>query len=213
LPYSGLADVVASIRADYPSITQINCWKDFAMTITFAKRTLIVLLPAAALAGCVWKSDYDALQAKYDQLQAQNQASQQSIGRLQNSLRLVVNDDLAFKSGSAELSSAGEQTMASIAQQLAPYQTRPIVINGYTDNVPVSAAMQRQGISDNMALSQKRAEAVKGYLAQHGVRPDMMTTKGWGDQGPVASNATPAGRAQNRRVEITFADQGTAALP
>jgi OmpA-OmpF porin, OOP family len=41
----------------------------------------------------------------------------------------------------------------------------------------------------------------------------MMTTKGWGDQGPVASNATPAGRAQNRRVEITFADQGTAALP
>ena len=46
------------------------------MTITFAKRTLIVLLPATALAGCVWKSDYDALQAIYDQLQAQNQANQ-----------------------------------------------------------------------------------------------------------------------------------------
>ena len=183
------------------------------MTITIAKRALIVLLPAVALTGCVWKSDYDALQAKYDQLQAQNQANQQSIGRLQNSLRLVVNDDLAFKSGSAELSNAGEQTMASIARQLAPYQTRPILINGFTDNVPVSAGMRRQGIGDNMVLSEKRAEAVKAFLAQHGVRADMMTTKGWGDQQPVASNATPAGRAENRRVEITFADQGTAALP
>jgi flagellar motor protein MotB len=183
------------------------------MISTLAKRTLIVLLPTAALTGCVWKSDYDALQAKYDQLQAQNQANQQSIGRLQNSLRLVVNDDLAFKSGSAELSAAGEQTMASIAQQLAPYQSRAILINGYTDNVPVSAAMRRQGIADNMTLSQKRAEAVRTFLAQHGVRADMMTTKGWGDQQPVASNATPAGRAENRRVEITFADQGTAALP
>jgi flagellar motor protein MotB len=45
-----------------------------------------------------------------------------------------VNDDLASKSGSWELSAAGERTMESIAQQLAPYQTRPIFINGYTDN-------------------------------------------------------------------------------
>ena len=187
------------------------------MNIARAKRTLIALLPAAALAACVSQSKYDELQAKYDQLLAQNQANQQSIGRLQNSLRIVVNDDLAFKSGSWELSSDGERTMASVAKQLAPYQSRPILINGYTDNTPVGASLRQRGVDNNQQLSEKRAQAVMAYLSQHGVRQDMMTTKGWGDAQPVASNNTPAGRAQNRRVEIGFADQGTtgssAALP
>ena len=180
------------------------------MTIARAKRTLIALLPAVALAACVSQSKYDALQAQYDQLQAQNQANLQTIGRLQNSLRIVVNDDLAFKSGSWELSTAGEQTMASIAKQLAPYQQRPILINGFTDNQPVGTALRQKGVDNNQQLSEKRAQAVMTYLSQHGVRHDMMSTKGWGDAQPVATNATPAGRAQNRRVEITFADAGTA---
>lgn len=179
------------------------------MNILHAKRTLIALLPAAALAACVSQSKYDALQAQYNQLQAQNQALMAQQGRLQNSLRIVVNDDLAFKSGSWDLSDAGERTMASIATQLAPYQTRPIVINGFTDNQPIGASLRQKGVSDNQMLSEKRAEAVKAFLSQHGVRGDMMTAKGWGEAQPVASNATAAGRAQNRRVEIGFADQGT----
>lgn len=187
------------------------------MTIAHARRTLIALLPAAALAACVSQSKYDALQAQYDQLQAQNQANQQTISRLQGTLRYVVNDDLAFKSGSWELSDAGEQTMARVAQQLAPYQSRPILINGYTDNTPVGPNLRQQGVDNNAMLSEKRAEAVKTFLSQHGVKQDMMTTKGWGEQQPVASNDTAAGRSQNRRVEITFADQGkngsSAALP
>ena len=193
------------------------------MTIVLAKRTLIALLPAVALTACVSQSKYDALQSRYDQLQAQSQAQQQQIatltaqqGRLQNSLRLVVNDDLAFKSGSWELSAAGERTMSSIAQQLAPYATRHIVINGFTDNQPIGAALRRQGVSTNEQLSQKRAEAVMAFLSQHGVKGDMMTAKGWGEAQPVASNASAAGRSQNRRVEITFADEAassSAALP
>jgi flagellar motor protein MotB len=183
------------------------------MTIALAKRTLIALLPVAALAACSSQNDYAALQAQNAQLQAQNQTLTEQVNRLQGTLRIVVNDDLAFKSGSWELSSAGEQTMARAAQQLAPFQTRHIVINGYTDNVPVSAALHQQGVDSNATLSQKRADAVMAFLAQHGVRQNMMTTRGWGEQQPVASNDTPAGRAQNRRVEITFADQGTAALP
>jgi chemotaxis protein MotB len=189
------------------------------MTIVRAKRTLIALLPVVALTACVSQSKYDALQTQYNQLQAQDQANQQKIaalssqqGRLQNSLRLVVNDDLAFKSGSWELSATGERTMAQIAKQLAPYQQRPILISGYTDNQPVGSALRQKGVDNNEMLSQRRAEAVMAYLAQHGVKQDMMTTKGWGDAQPVASNGTSSGRAQNRRVEITFADQN-AALP
>jgi len=178
------------------------------MTIARAKRTLIALLPAAALAAC-GPSDYDAIKAQNAQLQAQNQTLSAQVARLQNSLRIVVNDDLAFKSGSWELSTAGEQTMASIAKQLAPYQQRPILINGFTDNQPVGAALRQKGVDNNQQLSEKRAQSVMTYLSQHGVRHDMMSTKGWGDAQPVATNATPAGRAQNRRVEITFADAGT----
>jgi chemotaxis protein MotB len=193
------------------------------MNIVRAK-LLIALLPAVALTACVSQSKYDALQDQYNQLQAQDQANQQKIaaltsqqGRLQNSLRLVVNDDLAFKSGSWELSSEGERTMAQIARQLAPYQQRPILIAGYTDNQPVGAGLRRQGVANNEDLSQKRAEAVMAYLAQHGVKADMMTTKGYGEAQPVATNKTASGRAQNRRVEISFADQSgapsSAALP
>jgi chemotaxis protein MotB len=189
------------------------------MTIVRAKRTLIALLPIVALTACVSDNKYDALQAQNNQLQAQHQADQQKIaalsaqqGRLQNSLRLVVNDDLAFKSGSWELSASGERTMAQIARQLAPYQQRPILISGYTDNQPIGSDLRRKGVDTNEELSQKRADAVMAYLAQHGVKQDMMSTKGWGDAQPVASNDTSSGRAQNRRVEITFGDQN-AALP
>ena len=193
------------------------------MTIVRAKRTLIAILPAAVLASCVTQSKYDALRAQYDQLQAQDQANQQRIaaltaqqGRLQNSLRYVVNDDLAFKSGSWELSAAGERTMSTIARQLAPYQQRPILINGFTDNQPIGAGLRQRGVDNNQVLSEKRAQAVMAFLAQHGVKQDMMTAKGWGEAQPVASNDTAAGRSQNRRVEITIADQGaspSAALP
>ena len=194
------------------------------MTIVRAKRIFIALLPAMALAACVSQSKYDALQTQYDQLQAQDQANQQKIasltaqqGRLQNSLRIVVNDDLAFKSGSWELSDEGTQTMARVAQQLAPYQQRPIAINGYTDNTPIGAGLRRQGVDSNAVLSERRAEAVMAFLAQHGVKQDMMTPKGYGEAQPIASNDTASGRSQNRRVEITFADQGggasSASLP
>ncbi len=190
------------------------------VTIVRAKRTLIALLPLVALTACVTDNKYDALQAQNNQLQAQHQADQEKIaaltaqqGRLQNSLRLVVNDDLAFKSGSWELSAAGERNMAQIARQLAPYQQRRILISGYTDNAPIGPDLRQKGVDTNEQLSQRRAEAVMAYLAQHGAKRDMMTTKGFGEAQPVASNDTPAGRAQNRRVEITFADQSNAALP
>jgi chemotaxis protein MotB len=101
--------------------------------------------------------------------------------------------------------------MAAIAKQLAPYQQRPILIAGYTDNQPIGAALRRQGVDSNETLSQRRADAVAAYLGQHGVKAEMMTTKGYGEAQPVAANNTASGRAQNRRVEIGFADQGQGA--
>ena len=63
-------------------------------------------------------------------------------------------------------------------------------------------------MTSNLELSQKRAEAVMQFLISHGVRPDLLSAKGYGEADPVAPNTTPGGRAQNRRVEITLASQG-----
>src|SRR5215469_14265435 len=86
-----------------------------------------------------------------------------------------------------------------------PTQQNKIVVNGYTDNTPVGAALQSQGITSNQVLSQKRADNVRDYLISQGFNPDLVLAKGWGDANPVASNAAPEGRAQNRRVELTVA--------
>ena len=103
------------------------------------------------------------------------------------------------------MSTQGQQLIARLATKLAPTHQNKIVVNGYTDNVPISAALQSQGITSNQVLSQKRAENVKDYLISQGFNPDLVVAKGWGDANPVASNATPEGREANRRVELTVA--------
>jgi len=89
--------------------------------------------------------------------------------------------------------------------QLAPFQQSKLVVNGYTDNEPIGPALQRQGVTSNEVLSQKRAEEVMEYLIAHGVKPDMIAARGHGEADPIASNKTAEGRAQNRRVEVTLA--------
>ena len=74
---------------------------------------------------------------------------------------------------------------------------------------PSAQYLQRQGITSNEMLSQKRAEAVMEYLIAHGVKPDMISARGLGEAEPVASNDTTQGRTQNRRVELTLAGAGT----
>jgi outer membrane protein OmpA-like peptidoglycan-associated protein len=66
--------------------------------------------------------------------------------------------------------------------------------------------LRKRGVDSNQTLSQHRAESVMAFLAANGVRQEFMTAKGWGDAQPVAPNSTAGGRAQNRRVEIAFAD-------
>ena len=172
--------------------------------------TLLPLGAAVLLGGCVWQSDYDKLQARYDalaaqnqQLVAQNQTLSTDVNRLTSAIKYTVNSDLLFKSGSYQMTADGQEVIAKFASQLAPSQRRHLVVNGYTDSQPVGRGLQQKGITSNEELSQKRAEAVMQYLIAQGVKPDMVTAKGWGAQQPIASNNTPQGRAQNRRVEIT----------
>jgi chemotaxis protein MotB len=167
---------------------------------------LLPLLATVALAGCgVSQSDYDALQAQNQQLQQQVAADQQHIARLQGAIKYTVNSDLLFPSGSWQISADGKEVMTKMASQLATYLQDKLVVNGYTDNAPIGPALARQGVTSNEILSQKRADSVMQFLISQGVKQNLISAKGWGEAQPIASNSTPKGRAQNRRVEITLA--------
>jgi flagellar motor protein MotB len=76
------------------------------------------------------------------------------------------------------------------------------------DVIRLYRASQRQGITSNQILSQKRAENVMEFLLSQGAKPDLISAKGFGDADPVASNDTAQGRAQNRRVELSVPASG-----
>jgi chemotaxis protein MotB len=178
------------------------------------------------------QGQYTSLQRQYGDLQGQYTQLQQSsaaqaarsaadlaaarkeaaaekaqIGRFQEAIKFTLNSDLLFRSGSWEMSPRGKDLIAKLAPKLAPYQQNKLVVNGYTDSAPISPALKREGVTSNEVLSQKRAEAVMQYLISEGVKPDMISARGFGEASPIASNKTAQGRAKNRRVEVTLAGQ------
>ena len=182
--------------------------------------TLTVLVAAMlVLGGCVSQEKYnaqvqknDALQTRYDQLNQTMSSEINSKGmhveRLQNAIKVTVNDQLLFPSGDWQMPANAQQTMAKMAPILAPMQQTKIAVNGYTDNVPIGLGLKRQGVTTNLTLSEKRAENVTQFMIAQGVNPALVSAQGFGEADPVASNDTPEGREQNRRVELTLAGSG-----
>ena len=103
-------------------------------------------------------------------------------------------------------SAAAKTSIAKIAKILAPHQANHINVNGYTDTTPIGPGLAKQSITTNVILSQKRADNVMNYMVSRGVNPKLVSSHGLGEADPVASNDTPDGRAQNRRVELTLAN-------
>ena len=174
--------------------------------LKFAQRAPMTFIVVLLLAGCVSQQKYDALQSRYDQLNqtmsSEIGANQMHIERLQNAIKVTVNDQLLFPSGDWQMPVTAQQTIAKMVPILAPMQQTKIMVNGYTDNVPIGPGLMRQGITSNLVLSQKRADNVMTFMTSQGVNPSLVSAQGFGDADPVASNDTPAGQAQNRRVEL-----------
>lgn len=99
-----------------------------------------------------------------------------------------------FATGSARLKPTAHPQLDEVVQFAKQYPDTHLLITGYTDN--------RGSSMMNHALSERRAESVKAYLVDRGVAAERITAQGMGEEHPVADNATAAGRAQNRRVEI-----------
>src|SRR5262245_57698168 len=164
------------------------------------------------LAGCVSQQKYDTLDAQYQQLNetmsAEVAANQMQLTRLHNAIKVTVNNEQLFPSGDWQMPVEAQRTLSKIVPILAPKQQAKLKVSGYTDNVPIGPGLMRQGITSNLELSQKRADTVMQFLIAQGVNPSLVSAQGFGDANPVASNDTPQGRAQNRRVELTLAGSG-----
>ncbi len=174
---------------------------------------MALLLLAGLVAGCVPAQQYDALENDYNQLNQRlsGEISQQQvhITRLQGAIKVAVNSELLFPSGGWQMPPQAAQTIAKMAPILAPLQQTKLLVSGYTDSTPIGPELQAQGVTSNQQLSLMRAQTVANYLISQGVKPNLVSAQGFGEADPVASNDTAAGRAQNRRVEITLAGSGT----
>jgi chemotaxis protein MotB len=178
------------------------------MVIDLAAATRVVPLTALMLGACVSQSAYQKQGQELQQARAQAAAEQSQIAKMQAEKKWVVAGDMLFPEGGYQLGAAGQQALTQYVPRLQNLQNAKVVIYGYTDNLPVGPALQQAGIKNNIDLSSRRADNVVAYFEAQGVNPNILSTKGFGDTHPVASNDTPQGRAQNRRIEIVLEGPG-----
>jgi OOP family OmpA-OmpF porin len=104
---------------------------------------------------------------------------------------------IEFDSGKATLTASGKAILDEMAAALQKVKGKKVEVIGHTDNIGLRES--------NLALSQARAEAVRGYLSDKGISADMVMVSGQGPDRPVAENNSADGRARNRRIEFRIA--------
>jgi len=125
-----------------------------------------------------------------------------TISELQGRLTVNILDRVLFDSGEARLKPDGEAVLAKVAVLLGKYPSRQVQVAGHTDDVPIRNRTA-DGFTDNWALSAGRATAaVRCLVEKGGVDPKRIAAVGFGEFRPVAENATPEGRARNRRIAV-----------
>jgi outer membrane protein OmpA-like peptidoglycan-associated protein len=127
--------------------------------------------------------------------EAQRLIAEISVRQEPRGMVITLSGAVLFESGKSDLLGQAAAKLAEVAGVLTKQDPESkIAVQGYTDS---------QGTeSSNLELSRRRAEAVRAYLVSHGIAPDRITAEGYGPARPVADNASPEGRADNRRVEI-----------
>lgn len=112
---------------------------------------------------------------------------------------ISLSDNMLYKSGSYEISNQAMATLGKIAKIIKDYDDYEVLVEGNTDNVPIS----KTNIRNNWDLSALRASSVVQALQdKFGVNPSRLTAGGRGEYNPVGDNTTEAGKARNRRTEI-----------
>jgi chemotaxis protein MotB len=143
-------------------------------------------------------------QSLEDEMRAALESRDVTISQLQGKLTVNILDHVLFDSGEADLKPAGAAVLRKVAAILAAHPNLKLHVIGHTDNVRIRAAA-RNRFPSNWELSTARATAAVRFLTESaGVDPRRLGAVGYGEFRPVADNATPEGRARNRRIAITI---------
>lgn len=168
----------------------------------------VSVLLIGMLSACVTQQTYNSLDQAYSQLQQAYQGDEVEIRQLQGELKITIKDKILFPEGGFKLNAKADQVLVKMAPTLTGFKNTKVVVRGYTDNVSIGPELRREGISTNLDLSSRRADNVVDYLVRKGVDQNLISAQGLGETNPVASNSTPDGRAQNRRIEVILVGPG-----
>lgn len=141
----------------------------------------------------------EAQQARQEMEQLREELQAAETRQTQAGTVLTLSD-VVFEFDQAQLKSGAERSLGRLADFLQNHPERQVLVEGFTDAVGPEQY--------NRQLSRQRAEAVAQALQAQGISPDRITARGLGESYPVATNDSPVGRQQNRRVEITILNPG-----
>lgn len=124
-----------------------------------------------------------------------------TIKELKGKLTMDVVDKILFDSGAAKVKKEGLEVLKRVVEILKDVKDKNIRVEGHTDNVRISGKLV-EVYPSNWELSAARAINVSKYIQQQGIDPAILSATAFGEYQPVADNATPEGRAKNRRIAI-----------
>lgn len=146
-----------------------------------------------AIAGGAVGNYMDRQEAK---LRQELEATGVRVVREGDNITLVMPGNITFDTARVDIKPNFLPVLDSVAKVLNEFDKTILDVAGHTDSVGSDA--------DNLRLSESRANSVANYLRGQGVKPERLTTVGYGETRPVADNSTAAGKEQNRRVELTL---------
>ena len=135
-------------------------------------------------------------------LKDQIAAQEIEVVEVDDKLKVIFVDKILFDSGSVEINPRGRDSLLIMANSLKDNKNQDILVEGYTDNVPLTAELKKR-FPSNWELSTARAAAVVRFFQQEGgIQPEKLSARGYSFYRSVAPNNTEQGRHQNRRIEI-----------
>lgn len=161
------------------------------------KKSTAIGAALGALGGYVWSRQ---MEDKKRQMEAATAGTGTQVSQTaDNQLKLSIPNDISFATGKSDIQPRLKPILDQFAQGVNQQASMEVKIVGHTDNTGSDAI--------NQPLSVRRAESARDYLVARGVAASRISTEGRGSREPIADNATEAGRARNRRIDIYLAER------
>ncbi len=161
------------------------------------KKSTAIGAALGALGGYVWSRQ---MEDKKRQMEAATAGTGTQVSQTaDNQLKLSIPNDISFATGKSDIQPRLKPILDQFAQGVNQQASMEVKIVGHTDSTGSDAI--------NQPLSVRRAESARDYLVARGVAASRISTEGRGSREPIADNATEAGRARNRRIDIYLAER------